>query len=252
MDSYSLPQELTDRILDFFHNDRKSLLNCRMVCKCWLPCASYHLFHRLTIFDSLDLSRTAVVPYVRSLRIISTGFRRINELQLQGLSRLTGLRELHLESFPWDRLSSNVRRDLYDLLPRLVALELRRIAFPSLEVLHAFILSASSLRRLYIKAAVYSSSDRPPDSLLSGNFVAPLQQISLPASKYTEITGRFNYSAQKYITQYMPATLTLLETEANQPAIELLRRVGPSLQHLKLICAGQGRVCYHFSTGKFH
>lgn len=239
MNSYSLPQELIDRILDFLHSDRKSLSQCRAVCKCWLPCASHHLFHRLTIVSSLDLSRSTVVPYVRSLCIKDTV--RVHDLRLPGLSRLIGLRELLLEHFMWNHLSNDAQCDLSELLPRLVALELRKGVFPTLEVMRNFILAAKSLQRLCIDSGVWINYPIPPTSPSSCDFFAQLQHLSLPADMYSGTA--LIASAQKYIAQYIPATLTLLETKLNQVAVELLRRIGPSLQHLKLICTTEkGKV----------
>lgn len=41
----SVPPEITDRIIDFLHNDDPALLNCSLVCKQWTPSSRYHLFH---------------------------------------------------------------------------------------------------------------------------------------------------------------------------------------------------------------
>jgi hypothetical protein len=38
----SLPDELTDRIIDFLHSDEDALSSCSLVCKAWLPSNRYH------------------------------------------------------------------------------------------------------------------------------------------------------------------------------------------------------------------
>lgn len=233
MDSYSLPQELIDRILDFLHNDPQSLSQCRTVCKCWLPCASYHLFDRLTVDRLLGLSRSTVMPYVRSLRINYTGY--LNGLHLPVLGRLTGLREVLLENLDWSQLSSDAQRELSDLFSRLIALEIRKLVLPSLNALHALILSTSSLRRLSMRDILYDDSTISPNSLPSNTVLMHLQELSLAVDMHSVVTDGVDSTLQ-LVSQYIPASLTLLEVEANQNAADILHRIGPSLQHLKIMC----------------
>lgn len=40
----TLPQEMTDRILDFLFDDRKALNMCGQVCSYWVSGSRYHLF----------------------------------------------------------------------------------------------------------------------------------------------------------------------------------------------------------------
>lgn len=44
-----LPSELTDRIIDFLHDDRKSLYASSQTCHDFLPCSRYHIFALLTV-----------------------------------------------------------------------------------------------------------------------------------------------------------------------------------------------------------
>lgn len=45
----SIPPELSDRVLDFLHNDEETLKSCSLVCKSWLPASRYHLWYRTTL-----------------------------------------------------------------------------------------------------------------------------------------------------------------------------------------------------------
>ncbi|KAL4246646.1 hypothetical protein ABKN59_008145 [Abortiporus biennis] len=44
-----LPQELTDTIIDFLHDDRNTLKSCSLVCHSWIPATRFHLFRRITL-----------------------------------------------------------------------------------------------------------------------------------------------------------------------------------------------------------
>ncbi|KAI0784567.1 hypothetical protein C8Q75DRAFT_388155 [Abortiporus biennis] len=44
-----IPGELTDRILDFLHDDQRSLSFCTLVSRSWLCSSRYHLFSRITV-----------------------------------------------------------------------------------------------------------------------------------------------------------------------------------------------------------
>ncbi|CAL1715684.1 unnamed protein product [Somion occarium] len=44
-----LPQELVDHIIDFLHDDKKTLARCCLVNHMWLPSSRYHLFHSISL-----------------------------------------------------------------------------------------------------------------------------------------------------------------------------------------------------------
>jgi hypothetical protein len=67
-----LPQELTDYIIDFLHDDPRTLKQASLVSKAWLECSRYHLFEILSIKYShiMDLGQDELaVPgkYVKKL-----------------------------------------------------------------------------------------------------------------------------------------------------------------------------------------
>jgi hypothetical protein len=47
-----LPAEITDRIIDFLHDDRKTLCNCSVVCRDWLPSTRTHIFNKIYLSDT--------------------------------------------------------------------------------------------------------------------------------------------------------------------------------------------------------
>ncbi|KAJ7022319.1 hypothetical protein C8F04DRAFT_971679, partial [Mycena alexandri] len=44
-----LAQELVDTILDFLHDDQKSLLSSSLIARKWVPATRYHVFERITL-----------------------------------------------------------------------------------------------------------------------------------------------------------------------------------------------------------
>ena len=82
-----LPVELTDRIIDFCHDDKKTLSNCTLTHPSWLPASRFHLFHTITLFGGQDRAtqfefiipgrpstlsrRWSILPYIRIVKIES-------------------------------------------------------------------------------------------------------------------------------------------------------------------------------------
>jgi len=102
-----LPAELTDRIIDFCHNDKKTLSNCALTHSSWLAASRFHLFHTLSTtgaFEKTDraiqlksilqtrrytISRgwPSILPYIRTVKIelsftYNGGARLINAAHL--------------------------------------------------------------------------------------------------------------------------------------------------------------------------
>ena len=90
MGSSSIPAELTDRIIDFCHNDKRTLSNCGLTHSSWLAASRFHLFHTITTgahgwtdreiqLKSIIYKRTfaflhrrsSVLPYIRTVKIES-------------------------------------------------------------------------------------------------------------------------------------------------------------------------------------
>lgn len=57
MGSLQLPVELTDRIIDFCHDDKRTLSNCALTHSSWLPASHFHLFHVITLDAQVDADR---------------------------------------------------------------------------------------------------------------------------------------------------------------------------------------------------
>jgi hypothetical protein len=55
MSNPSIPQETWDHILDFFHGESKTLQQCCLVSKSWVPRSRKHLFREIRIMSPADL-----------------------------------------------------------------------------------------------------------------------------------------------------------------------------------------------------
>ena len=49
-----IPPELSDRVIDFLHNDWATLKACSLTCKAWLPASRFHLWNRVVLRYSAD------------------------------------------------------------------------------------------------------------------------------------------------------------------------------------------------------
>ena len=49
-----IPPELSDRVIDFLHDDWRSLKACSLTCKAWLPASRFHLWNRVVLRCSSD------------------------------------------------------------------------------------------------------------------------------------------------------------------------------------------------------
>ncbi|OCH90374.1 hypothetical protein OBBRIDRAFT_730925, partial [Obba rivulosa] len=49
MQGYQLPQEMTDTIIDFLHDDAAALRSCSLTCRTWLVRSRHHLFSEIKL-----------------------------------------------------------------------------------------------------------------------------------------------------------------------------------------------------------
>jgi hypothetical protein len=95
-----LPVELTDRIIDFCHDDQKTLSNCALTHSSWLPTCRFHLFHTITSAGEDRTNRAvqlksiassgpvvgsqrwpSVLPYIKIVKIASSHAERLQDAQ---------------------------------------------------------------------------------------------------------------------------------------------------------------------------
>jgi len=107
-----VPAELTDVVVDFLHDDKKSLGNCALVSKEWLSVARYHLFREIYIHESnvnefkkLITSRsTTVMPHhIHSVVIdeIRSRHTKLFDMMYIGFRPFDSVHTLELRSIDW-------------------------------------------------------------------------------------------------------------------------------------------------------
>lgn len=57
-----LPQELIELIIDFAHDDPRTLRSCALVCRAWLPSSRYHLFSSIIV----RLRKTSEITQIKN------------------------------------------------------------------------------------------------------------------------------------------------------------------------------------------
>ncbi|KAF9645875.1 hypothetical protein BDM02DRAFT_3100732, partial [Thelephora ganbajun] len=64
----TIPPEIVDRIIDYAHDDHKTLIACSLVARDWVPCTRLHLFARLSLLSPHEVARftglDAFAPYI--------------------------------------------------------------------------------------------------------------------------------------------------------------------------------------------
>lgn len=114
----ALPPELTDSIIDYVYDDKKTLASCGRVCKSWVDRSLYHLWRRIVV-DSTHETMKRLAFFLDIIRDSPASVKQIEHLELSLLdhtlsdgiiaqlplmSRLTTLSLNHLtvQSVPHD------------------------------------------------------------------------------------------------------------------------------------------------------
>ncbi|KAJ3557419.1 hypothetical protein NM688_g1484 [Phlebia brevispora] len=145
----SPPPEISDRVIDFLHNDKRALASCSLVCREWSFSSRFHLFrfvkitHPTTLdeFSSFLDSSSDVTGYVRELSVHGShpSGSIMYECQLHVtvnsiatcLAKLPSLRAVTLQGIWWkddrDHSGQHESPSLPPPCPSVERLELRKI-----------------------------------------------------------------------------------------------------------------------------
>lgn len=128
----SIPPEITDRIIDYLHDDKAALARCSLVSSIWFTSSRYHLFRQVeitaanlvTFFLLFQKSRPTFPPIVQSLHINEgSDLERIHEgatgAVAQRLPHLACLRIYRAMWYSLDRRSIFAFRDGFKLITEL-------------------------------------------------------------------------------------------------------------------------------------
>lgn len=112
------PQELTDIIIDYLHNDEAALRSASLVCKSWFPESRFQLFSsiKLPVYDVYNASGlieaicaegSTIPPYILHLEIENKGHQDAKnvDLALLRLPPFNNLKSLSLGQIKWASLT---------------------------------------------------------------------------------------------------------------------------------------------------
>ena len=111
-----LPQELSDMIIDYLHDDEAALRNAGLVCKSWFPESRFQLFSviKLSVYnvfydnglvETICAEGSTIPPYILHLEIENKGQDSKNvDLALLKLPPFNNLKSLSLGQINWASL----------------------------------------------------------------------------------------------------------------------------------------------------
>ena len=144
----AIPQELSDTILDFLHDDVTALCSAGLVCRSWLPASRLHLFSDIELnprisghrglLEAICAERSTIPPYIRYLDIEGHESQFVDETLLR-LPLLSNLKSLELSLIIMANLIPDAKKRLITLVPNLTALY-----FNSFDVCNCFSLYPDS------------------------------------------------------------------------------------------------------------
>lgn len=248
-----IPPELSDRIIDYLHDDARTLSACSLTCRDWLPRARYNRFKKLEV-DAIScqgllrlLSRTPDIgAFVRDLAICYRTFNRVGRSRrttwdVQTLAallcKLPYVARLELDTIDVHDCVAHV---LQDYLPNLQALILTRVHVQNMTVLYELFLSFPGLQELQIldvflmhvntnHALDLSRKDRSIPALQALKSLRFESRIIGDIIAPTLINWLMSHGLQLSID-----TFQIPDVRRNEiPVVQtLLRSLGPTLRHL--------------------
>jgi hypothetical protein len=130
----AMPQELSDMIIDFLHNDVAALCTAGLVCKSLLPASRFHLFSRIMLYSMENVPRilelicaegSTIPPYILNLSIMmpKDESQSVDEMLLR-LPLLSNLKTLSLSCINMASLTADAKKRLNIMLQELTSLKL--------------------------------------------------------------------------------------------------------------------------------
>ena len=116
----AIPPEIVDRVIDYVHDDTKTLIACSLTARDWVPSTRLHLFEKISLLSAQEVARCTelddfapyILHYCQELSIGSNnqfgnpsvpGFPPFLETPLSTISeridRFTSLHTLHFRGF---------------------------------------------------------------------------------------------------------------------------------------------------------
>ncbi|KAJ7863822.1 hypothetical protein B0H14DRAFT_3606827 [Mycena olivaceomarginata] len=194
-----LPQELVDTILDILHDDGPSLKSCSLAARIFFISARKHIFRKIEIFSSSDVSQRFyellcssphIAPLVEDLCIVSV-LKRLSETSayldpsgdyMSGrplsliLLLLTELKQISIIengdrtetsakfSRSWSKMDQPLQSALVNVFssPRLQAVHLRRLVLKSPCYLLSLFSEATALKEMSLSCLYFMQAEHEP------------------------------------------------------------------------------------------
>jgi hypothetical protein len=244
--SASVPAEIWDVIIDFLHDDQAALASCSLVRRDWTPASRYHHFVALNLNHPRKISRLlkllmssycTIIPHVREIFLGARSSE--NELQLQDklgpLVTLTKLESLVLCYVDWHDLLDPLPAAAFWRFTSLSSLELRHVQFDSF---HHFVEALSGLTKLHrlslinLKFPDRTTSSTLVCSSLSRRVAQQLRTLEMVGGDPTRVIHWL--LLQQTTLAIRVLQLNYLRHRDVASVGNLLREIGPSLEHLVL------------------
>jgi hypothetical protein len=242
----AIPNEVTDVIVDFLHDDIKALGTCCLISRAFIPSSRYHLYKELTLDDKssrellgiLSSPFCTIIPFVHTLcvkllpRWPDETWKKTTIPQLR---KLSNARTLHLcgEPLGWKRHASKIGADLLPLFAWLTELKITTGRFESFAQFVDVLCAWPSLECLYIGQVDLLTPSFPAPTLQHHRLATNIRFLHIRDLPELDrfLSFLLLYEAELSIHTLVLTTYTIF----NIPLINtFLRALGPALKTLTL------------------
>jgi len=235
------PLEISEAIIDHLRSDKPALYACSLTCRSWVHASRSHIFSKIDLYpwnflNFLEVLQSSTSPgrHVRQL-ILNEGRGRF-EVEPRWTSGaapvlaacLPGLKQLCIRQMQWDLLDQAAQAGIIAGFKNVENLDLHHANFPTLAQTFEFISSFPSLNELSCDVVYWPRTEDTP----AGQIRPPpfLHSVRLGLC-LKEHFVRWLLSEELRIHTL---DLTLISRVQTRSIGNLLSRLGPNLQHLKI------------------
>ena len=201
-----IPPEIVDRIIDYVHDDVKTLAVCSLIARDWVPSTRLHLFAKLSLLSAHEVARLTeldsfapnILYYCQELTIgtnstfdypstpgflpfVSTLPSTISER----IDRLASLHTLHFRGFP-----SGVKRGLIsplvDISKKITAITFTDSSLESCYDLWKILRLFPNLEHVHVSNLGYSSNNRKKGLVIAPSYCHSPPIISFSLHTYCQ------------------------------------------------------------------
>ena len=236
----SVPPELVDRVIDYLHDDAKTLIACSLTAREWVPSTRLHLFKRLDLlsthqvakFTELDGFAPDLLYYCRELSVGANDRLEdpcpwnTNETPpiviSDRIERLTSLRTLHFRGFPSG--VKGITAPFLGISEKITAITITNSSLKSCHDLWKILRLFPNLERVHASDLGYSSNG-------PGEVIAPGHCHSPPITSFSFHTYCQGFVLEQLAEPPYPLThLTSLEIHHTDQQQQHLNSVAAKYQ----------------------